>query len=117
KAAAKGGNVLLNIGPMGTGQIAPEDQAILKGIGAWMAVNGESIWGTGRTPLERQAWGESTLKKSTLYLHEHEFHTAAGKVTSARIVRDDILYLHVFDWPSNGRLIVGGLRADIAAAY
>ncbi|HEV3417384.1 MAG TPA: alpha-L-fucosidase [Pirellulales bacterium] len=92
KAAAKGGNVLLNIGPMGTGRIAPEDQAILRGIGAWMAVNGESIYATERTPLERQAWGESTRKGNTLYLH-------------------------VIDWPADGRLVVGGLQSDVASAY
>ena len=91
-AAAKGGNMLLNIGPMGNGQIAPEDQAILRGIGEWMAVNGESIRGTERTPLERQAWGESTRKGNAIYLH-------------------------IFDWPSDGRLIVGGLQADIRSAY
>ena len=34
KAAARGGNLLLNIGPMGTGEIDPKDQAILRGIGA-----------------------------------------------------------------------------------
>ncbi|HEV2970821.1 MAG TPA: alpha-L-fucosidase [Pirellulales bacterium] len=92
KAAAKGGNVLLNIGPMGNGQIAPEDQAILRGIGAWMAVNGDSIYSTERTPLERQAWGEATRKGSALYLH-------------------------VFDWPTDGRLVVGGLQSDVASAY
>ena len=33
KAAARGGNVLLNIGPMGTGAFDPKDAAILEGIG------------------------------------------------------------------------------------
>ncbi len=91
-AAAKGGNMLLNIGPMGNGQIAPEDQAILRGIGDWMAVNGASIYGTERTPLERQAWGESTRKGNTLYLH-------------------------VFDWPTDGRLVIGGLQGELVRAY
>jgi alpha-L-fucosidase len=92
KAAAKGGNVLLNIGPMGNGLIDPNSTAILQGIGKWMAVNSESIYSTQRTPLERQAWGESTLKGNTLYLH-------------------------VFDWPTDGQLIVGGLVNDATSAY
>ena len=53
KAAAKGGNLLLNIGPMGNGKMAPEDLSILHSIGKWWEVNGESIRGTTRTPLMR----------------------------------------------------------------
>ncbi len=96
-AAAKGGNMLLNIGPMGNGQIAPEDQAILRGIGDWTAVNGYSIYGTERTPLERQAWGESTLKINR-------------RMLKTGPVEEDTLYLHVFAWPRDGRLVVGGLQ-------
>jgi alpha-L-fucosidase len=91
KAAARGGNLLLNIGPMGNGEIDPKDQAILRGIGQWMSVNAESIRGTQRTPLAPQAWGESTR-------------------------RLDTFYLHVFDWPRDGKLIVGGVEGDIARA-
>jgi hypothetical protein len=92
KSAAKGGNILLNIGPHGDGTINPPDVAILEGIGRWMAVNQESIRGTQRTPLDRQAWGDSTLK-------------------------GDTLYLHVFRWPTDGRLVVGGLASDVGSAY
>ena len=92
KTAAKGGNILLNIGPKGDGTIDPPDAEILAGIGKWMAVNGESIHGTERTPLDRQAWGDSTVKGNTLYLH-------------------------VLNWPSNGRLLVGGLLSGVTQAY
>lgn len=92
KTSAKGGNILLNIGPRGDGTIDPPDAEILAGIGQWMAVNGESIHGTGRTPLDRQAWGDSTVKGNTLYLH-------------------------VMNWPSSGRLLVGGLLSDVKQAY
>src|SRR5262249_30889541 len=37
KAAARGGNILLNIGPMGDGRIDDRDQQILAGIGNWLA--------------------------------------------------------------------------------
>jgi len=93
KSAARGGNLLLNIGPMGDGNVDPKDVAILKGIGDWWKVNGESIRGTTRTPLPVQTWGESTRKGNTLYLH-------------------------VFDWPANGRLIAGGLTTtNLGIAY
>jgi len=92
KAAARGGNTLMNIGPMGNGRMDPQDIAILKGIGAWWQVNGESIRGTERTPLPVQAWGESTRKGNTLYLH-------------------------VFDWPADGKLVVGGLKSNVKRAW
>jgi hypothetical protein len=92
KSAARGGNQLMNIGPMGNGKIDGADVAILKGIGTWWKVNGESIRGTTRTPLAVQAWGESTRKGNRLHLH-------------------------VFDWPADGKLIVGGLKTDVIKCY
>lgn len=92
KSAARGGNTLMNIGPMGDGRFDPKDVAILQGIGAWWKVNGESIRGTTRTPLPVQAWGESTRK-------------------------GDTLYLHVFEWPADGKLVVGGLQTAVTDAH
>jgi alpha-L-fucosidase len=40
------GNILLNVGPRPDGVIDPEQAARLKEIGAWLAKNGESIYGT-----------------------------------------------------------------------
>lgn len=92
KAASRGGNLLMNIGPMGNGEIAPEDAAILKGIAKWMDKNSASIYQTTKTPLPFQSWGVSTRK-------------------------DNLLYLHVFNWPANGSLIVGGLKSNVSKAY
>lgn len=98
KAAARGGNLLMNIGPMGDGRFDPKDVAILDGIGSWMQQNGggESIRGTTRTPLPVQAWGQSTRK---------------GGAGGNRI------FLHVFDWPRDQRLHVSGVRADVTQAF
>ncbi|HTQ38600.1 MAG TPA: alpha-L-fucosidase [Pirellulales bacterium] len=92
KIAAKGGNTLLNIGPKGDGMIDENATRILEGIGRWMAVNGDSIHGTSHTPLDRQAWGDSTVKSNTLYLH-------------------------VFQWPTDGKLVVGNLQGEVVRAY
>jgi alpha-L-fucosidase len=92
KSASRGGNLLLNIGPMGDGEFAPEDVAILKGISTWMGKNTVSIYQTTKTPLPFQSWGVSTRK-------------------------GNLLYLHVFNWPTNGSLIVGGLKSNITKAY
>jgi alpha-L-fucosidase len=92
KSASRGGNLLMNIGPMGDGEFAPEDVHILNGLAKWMDKNSASIYKTTKTPLPFQSWGVSTRK-------------------------GNLLYLHVFHWPQNGKLLVGGLKSDISKAY
>jgi hypothetical protein len=87
KAVARGGNILMNIGPRGDGCIDEPDVAILQGFADWMNAGAESIHGAGKSGLPVQPWGESTGKGTTLYLH-------------------------VFDWPTDGKLRVGGLKSD-----
>ena len=91
-AAAKGGNIMLNVGPMGNGKWDPVDVKILKTIGDWMKINGESIYGTTRNTLSIQSWGEVTQKGNTLYLH-------------------------IFRWPNDWKLIVGGLIAKVENVF
>lgn len=43
---SKNGTLLLNVGPKPDGTIPEEEKAILKAIGAWMAVNGEAVYGS-----------------------------------------------------------------------
>jgi alpha-L-fucosidase len=50
-------------------------------VGQWLHVNGDAIYGTSRSPFPYLAWGVATSKGGTLYLH-------------------------VFDWPKDGKLIV-----------
>lgn len=42
---AKGGNLLLNVGPKPDGELPIEQEERLREIGLWMAVNGEAIYG------------------------------------------------------------------------
>ncbi len=93
--ASKGGNYLLNIGPKGDGSVPEDSVKSMRAIGAWMKVNGESITGTTASPFDKLAWGRCTKKV-----------TAAGAT----------LYLHVFDWPADGKLLVPGLRGTVESA-
>ena len=52
---SKGGNYLLNVGPTADGEIPPESVKLLQQVGAWMKVNGESIYGTHASPFRKLA--------------------------------------------------------------
>lgn len=91
-ATSKGGNILMNVGPMGNGKWDARDVEVFQGIGKWLKVNGESIYGTQRTNLPVQPWGVTTLK-------------------------GDTLYAHVYRWPSDGKLVIGGLRSEIKKGW
>lgn len=86
--ASKGGNYLLNVGPTSEGLIPGPSVERLKAVGSWMKVNHEAIYGTSASPFARLAWGRCTKKLSS--------HGAT-------------LYLHVFNWPADGQLVVPGL--------
>jgi alpha-L-fucosidase len=89
---SKGGNYLLNIGPMADGTIPQPSVATLHALGQWIQNNGESIYGTTASPLPEQPWGRSTVKA-------------------------DRVYLHVFSWPADGKLPIPGLKNTILSAY
>ncbi len=93
--ASKGGNFLLNIGPTAEGEFPPESIERLRDIGVWMDVHRESIYGTEAGPFRNLQWGRCTMKRM-------------GDRT--------MLYLHVFDWPSDGTLIVPGIGNNVIGA-
>jgi alpha-L-fucosidase len=91
--ASKGGNYLLNVGPTAEGLIPQPSIERLAEAGRWMKVNGEAIYGTTASPFAKQlAFGRATRK--------------AGRV-----------YLHVFDWPANGKLEVPSWGPHVRSAY
>jgi alpha-L-fucosidase len=93
--ASKGGNFLLNVGPTGEGIIPQPSVDRLHEVGAWLKVNGPAIYGTSASPIGRPAWGRCTQK------------TSGDRTT---------LYLHVFDWPKDGRLVVTGVKGAASGA-
>ncbi|MCX7887775.1 MAG: alpha-L-fucosidase, partial [Verrucomicrobiae bacterium] len=69
RCAGGDGNLLLNVGPMPTGEIPPEQATLLKQMGEWLAKYGESIYGTRGGPFKPGDYGVSTRKGRTIYLH------------------------------------------------
>ncbi|HIK03905.1 MAG TPA: alpha-L-fucosidase [Trichormus sp. M33_DOE_039] len=69
EVAGKGGNLLLNVSPMGNGQIPPQQLERLQDIADWMSSHADSILDT-RPGLEPwQFYGPSTRKGDHIYLH------------------------------------------------
>ena len=90
---SKGGNYLLNVGPSGEGIIPQPSVDILKRVGEWMELNKESIYGTSPSPFTSEiSWGYCTRK-------------------------ENLLYLHIFDWPEDHILKVDGLNNRVENAY
>ncbi len=89
---SKGGNFLLNVGPTSEGLIPRASVQRLQDMGKWMAVNHESIYGTTASPIGLPEWGRCTAKGNKLYLH-------------------------VFDWPADGRLHVPLPKEQIDDVY
>lgn len=66
---SRGGNLLLNIGPDGTGALPPASIERLKSLGEWFAVNGESIYGCGGCDLTPPFGCAYTGKGNVIYCH------------------------------------------------
>jgi alpha-L-fucosidase len=89
--ASKGGNYLLNIGPTSEGLFPQPSVERLADLSRWMKVNRQAIYGTTASPFRKLAWGRCTQKPGRLYLH-------------------------VFDWPVDGKLRVP-LASGVKQAY
>ena len=84
---SKGGNYLLNVGPMADGTIPQPSQDILRAVGAWLKVNGEAVYGAGATPFgdelgEPSSKGTKDVRGQPLMLARTEWRvtTKPGKL-------------------------------------
>ncbi|HML74134.1 MAG TPA: alpha-L-fucosidase [Anaerohalosphaeraceae bacterium] len=62
------GNLLMNVGPLPTGQIDPRENDRMQRIGKWLEKNGQAIYGTRGGPYKPTKWGVSTHKDIYVYL-------------------------------------------------
>jgi len=91
ETVSRGGNLLLNIGPKGNGEIPVAIVKVFGKVGPWIERNAESIYGTTANPFGELPWGYCTVKGSKLYLF-------------------------VRDWPQNGILTLPDLQNCVISA-
>jgi alpha-L-fucosidase len=87
---SKGGNLLLNVGPTGRGELDPRARQALAGVGEWMDRHSRSVHGAGPSTF--------TAPPDCRYTQ-----------------RGDRLYVHVFSWPL-GHLHLPGLAGRVVYA-
>jgi alpha-L-fucosidase len=91
RVVSRGGTYMLNVGPDGTGRIPAQSARILREVGTWVHAHEDAIHGTDATPFGPIPWGECTARGNTLFLH-------------------------VFQWPADGKLVLPGLRSKVKRA-
>ncbi|XP_078042940.1 alpha-L-fucosidase isoform X2 [Augochlora pura] len=88
-----GGNVLMNVGPTKDGTISPIFEERLRGMGDWLAINGEAIYNT--KPWSTQ---NDTLTNYVWYTQSKD---------------EEYIYALMLDWPKNGLLYLGSLTTSV----
>ena len=114
---SKNGNLLLNIPVRGEGTIDEPAQKVLAGIGAWLATNGEAIYGTRPwriygegpstldNPPERAKGGIALIRKGSYTAEDIRFTAKPG-----------ILYAIALAWPTTPTLTIRALSAANGSA-
>ncbi len=86
---ARGGTLMMNIGPDGRGRVPEQAKQSLLSAGKWISRYPQVVYGTDASPWNHALpWGDV-------------------------IVKDHKMYLTVFEWPETGELWLPGLQSQI----
>jgi alpha-L-fucosidase len=83
-----GGNLLLDIGPDGTGKIPPIMQERLLQIGEWLKTNGEAIYGTSQWNIPVQ-WSDGKIMEAAEYKKINNIRYLGGDFILKQTLKPD----------------------------
>jgi alpha-L-fucosidase len=107
---SKGGNYLLNVGPTAEGIFPKKSIEQLKTIGEWMAINGESVYGTKKWKISHE--GPTNLSmKSTDDREENGFNKDFSPEDFWFSAKDNVLYVTALKWPENKKNLIKSLAS------
>ncbi len=105
---SKNGNLLLNIGPKSDGTIPEQVQQVLLGVGGWLDVNGEAIYGT----RPWRIYGEGPTKAAAGAFHDTDVTNYTAE-DFRFTTKGGALYVIGLDWPGNGEAVVRSLASAV----
>ena len=107
---SKNGNLLLNIGPKPDGTIPDEVQQVLRDVGAWLAVNGDAIYGT----RPWKVFGEGPTQVAAGSFHDTD--TANYTAEDFRFTtKGNALYAIEMGWPASGEAVIHSLGTTVGS--
>jgi alpha-L-fucosidase len=105
---SKNGNLLLNIGPKSDGTIPEQVQQVLLGVGGWLDVNGEAIYGT----RPWRIYGEGPTKAAAGAFHDTDVTNYTAE-DFRFTTKGGALYVIGLSWPGNGEAVVRSLASAV----
>jgi len=105
EVVSRNGNLLLGITPKSDGTLTENQVEVLDGIGKWMKVNGEGIYGT--TPWKIHGIGGFSQAAGSAPEGER-----IGKDSVRFTAKGNAVYAFIGSWPANGKVDIKGLTAD-----